>query len=312
MLTVSFLCTAFVSLRTAGILKVEDDYKTLDKDLIAELKVVKNNDTTTLLPCAIVERDSISFEKKLQKISKVKGKLPNYSVLYEEPSIERFDSYKKTEKEWSGFTRSIWNYKYGSMKYTERELMALTNVIYRESTSSNTPNKSIDQYLVMITAIRVVQNKKRGKVNIADMLSSGGTFTYITERFYTVPTFEIEKSSIPIKKRKELWLRCKRVALDVINCSIPEYVPYLPHGTFYYHNSRLDKNIRQRKHIEKTSWCIAASVKDHHYYVQIKYSTPAEIKYIVENKIESPISTYPRKISTGNKKLLLSEYSKYF
>lgn len=309
---VTLLCSVYTSLRTYGIITVEPN---VVEDISLATLIIDTTTSSNDFLFSLRTRDSITAtkEKNLQKKTR-NFSSETYRILYEEPKKNENDLVftKDSLKEWEAFPRSEWDYNYDIIPYSERELMALTNVIWRESASSSDANRVRDQYMVMLTALRVVQNIKRKKITLTDMLEKG-TFQYVTEKYYTSPCYNWDpkiKSEATLNEYKEIWLQCKQVALNVINCNIPKYIPYLPTGTFYYHNSRLDKNVAQRKHLEKTSWCIASSIKDHFYFMQIEYATPKEITYLVENKIENPVAIIPRHCKNGNKELLYQEYQK--
>ena len=84
-------------------------------------------------------------------INKPNGKLYSEPViLLELPE----DTMSYTNKEWYLFSQYKLRYNYKPIKYTEKELTLLTNVLYRESRVSDTKNHMIDQYFVVICGIQ--------------------------------------------------------------------------------------------------------------------------------------------------------------
>ena len=181
--------------------------------------------------------------------------------------------WKLLEKEWFPYRGLTYSYK--PVDYDSIELLAFTNIIYRESGTS--PSKyslgalndaiDVDRYLVGIVALRTIHSNKApfNKINrIYDVLKSR--------------QFPYDKS-LEVKTNKE-WLECLEVAKKVLRGDIPKYVPYIPKGTFCYWNTRIDTNKKQKKYLETKGVHVASSVKDHHYFAIIDYMEDDEIEMI--------------------------------
>ena len=188
--------------------------------------------------------------------------------------------YEPTHKEWYAFDNT-WRYNYEPIEYTEEELALFTNILYRESRSSNNLSKEIDQYLVMICAVRRFHYDRGNKAPIRcprDIVTKCHSFT------------------IPDNPHKTLdnrhWYKCQKIVKNVFHCNIPSYIPYIPHGTFAYWNSRIDTNMRQKQSLQTRHTIVASTVKDHHYFARVEHLLPSEVDYL-----SAVQKTRPNKIS---------------
>lgn len=199
--------------------------------------------------------------------------------------------YKMLEKEWFPFRGVPYDYK--PVKYDSTSLIKFVNILYRESGTK--PSKytledlneamDIDRYLVAITAVRGIQSSVESmkKINSLDDLLKSKTF------------FPYKKSSKVIDN--EQWRDCYKVAVEVLNCRIPDFVPYIPSGTICYWNSRIDTNKKQKRYLENMCIHVGSSVKDHHYFAPDALITAEEKEFLIRNS-----TCYDRQ-GKGNKRI---------
>ena len=206
--------------------------------------------------------------------------------LYSEPTA-LFELPKNiinyTNKEWYAFSQYKLRYNYEPIKYTEKELTLLTNVLYRESRVSDTKNHIIDQYFVVICGIQVITVLKKYKT-ITNLITKGSSFTMPKAKYKTY--FDNKN-----------WVNCREICKNVLECKIPDFVPYLPDGTISYWNDKIDTNVKQKKHLESKYICVASTIHDTHYYCHIDYIKDYELEYITNNNLQcNPIK---KKIKNG-------------
>ena len=213
-------------------------------------------------------------------INKPNGKLYSEPViLLELPE----DTMSYTNKEWYLFSQYKLRYNYKPIKYTEKELTLLTNVLYRESRVSDTKNHMIDQYFVVICGIQTITVLNKHKT-ITELITKGSSFT-------------MPKAKYKTKFNDDNWVKCREICKNVLECKIPKFVPYLPDGTISYWNDRIDTNVNQKKHLESKYICVASTVHDTHYYCHIDYIKDHELEYIISNNLQcNPIK---KKIKNG-------------
>jgi hypothetical protein len=213
-------------------------------------------------------------------LNKPNGKI--YSTPYIPMTLIE-DTFTLTNKEWYAFSKSKLKYYYQPIKYTEKELNLLTNILYRESRISDTKNHMIDQYLVMICGIQTITVMKKHK-SINDLIKNGTSFT-------------MPKAKYKTKFNDANWVKCREICKNVLECKIPSFVPYVPNGTICYWNDNVDTNIKQKKHLESKYVCVASTIHETHYYCHIDYIEDYELKYLIDNDLQcNPIK---KKISNG-------------
>jgi hypothetical protein len=247
------------------------------------IQVVYKVDTLKVTDTLFIDTiKMVDTVKVVNKINKVKVN----AVKVKEETIK----YTKSNKEWSLFDKN-WQYKYDSIRYTNEELILLTNILLKESTSADSINQLIDQYLVVICAIRRLHGKH----------SLDKRITRIEDIILKCSTFLDGKDNVRYKqfKRKDChkhnkkdyqvhYKHCESIVLNVLNCNIPAYVPYVPEGTFFYWNSRIDTNIKQKKLLKSNKCVIVAStIKDHHFYTLKEYMSKEEWEYVNKTNKES-------------------------
>lgn len=234
-------------------------------------------------------KEGFSLEKEnIQKKESSKGKI----------KIQRKDSlskggwhsegdniipYKPDSMEWFAF-KGGWQCDY-NVKYDDSAITVLTNILYKESRSFETENKLIDKYLVIMCAIRKTELKYGNNVNkfIAALKSGDCNMFGWRDYFYT-------------PKSGKNWDNCKEVVLNILNGNIPDYVPYVPHGTINYWNSDIDTNTAQRLMLEKKYVIFASTVKQHHFFVKESEMRPEEREYL---KSVSCLNNVEKNIDNG-------------
>lgn len=194
-----------------------------------------------------------------------------------------------SEQQWFAFD-STWQYNHKKIAFTERELNMFTNILCRESRSCKTREQEIDCYFVAIVMLRKTQTINCTTASC--MLKAGG-FSY-TQAMYDRTAYN-----------EPSWVKCREILKNVFSCRIPSYVPYLPHGTFYYWNSRLDRAWPWRKRLEQRCINVASTVKDHHYFVQPDAMANDEKAYLYERYTNHIVNPINKNIANGNHKLLL-------
>ena len=213
----------------------------------------------------ITKRDTVIIIDTITKTDTVK--IHSQSQYYDiTPFALSSQEYQKHSKEWYAFD-STWKYEY-SVNYNEKDLLILTNIIFRESGGIPTLNHEIDQYFVGICAIRVMQHYDISSVR--DLVRTKPTFSN---------TRGFDKR---VLQDNPYWLQCYQVAKNVLDCKIPNHIPYLPKGTFFYWNSRLDTNMEQKRLIESKCVSVASTIVDHHYYAMIDVLDVEERSNIVK------------------------------
>lgn len=235
---------------------------------------VKKNIKTDLK----IKIDGVKIESKIDTISSKKI----IEVISSTDSTDCVDSleYDKVElirlkKEWFAFDNSNFKYNYDTICYSEEDLNLFADILWRESRAYFTIGQRIDQYLVAICGIQTIIGLKQHK-DIHDLIYNGYSFTF-------------PKTNSKRRKSKA-WIECRKVCKNVLECNIPAYVPYVPHGTICYWNSRIDTNLKHKKRLEDTYQCVGSTVWDHHYYCYPKYMTEKERQYLFNNdKLCNPI-----------------------
>jgi hypothetical protein len=199
--------------------------------------------------------------------------------------------YEKGPNEWYAFEESDFKYDYKPIPYTEEELNVYTNIIYRETGMGLTTNAEVDKYFVAIVGImRILCENDRYKT-ITDMVSRSNSFTY--------PTYGNKSPFDSISRPLEYkcWMLCRDVAQNVLNGTIPSYVPYLPYGTFCYWNDKNDTNMKQKYYLETRGMCVATTCWGHSFYVIKGYERKEEIQYLIDN--DRTCNPTPKIISNG-------------
>jgi hypothetical protein len=238
--------------------------------------MVKNeimvSDTTTSKIDSCYDSDTVSIEIK------------------QEPRI--IDTQiQKQPQEWYAFENSNFKYDYKPIPYTEKELNLFTNVLYRESGQGFDRGAEINKYFVVIVGIMRILCENNKYKSVTSMIKNSGSFHYPTNGT-KVP---FDSTSNP--NQYKAWVHCKEVVRNVLNATIPSYVPYIPYGTFCYWSDQIDTNVKQKKYLENRGICIATSVWNCHYYVIKAYSRPEELQYLIDNgKTCNPI---PKIIGNG-------------
>jgi hypothetical protein len=164
-----------------------------------------------------------------------------------------------------------------------------TNILYREFKSRYNKHDEIDQYLVAITAIRRYTDK--GPMFFRDKFV--GAFRKAST---SKPKFYKNKAM-----KEKAWKGCYEVVKNVLAGKIPDYIPYIPHGTSAYLNSRLEgeNSEYRKKHKINVGWVntcqteyaiVASTVKDHHYYANPELMTTKEINHLKRNP-HNPVNT---------------------
>lgn len=208
------------------------------------------------------------------------------SIIDKKPTIEQkktIITYNKQPKEWHLFDNT-WKYDYTPIKYSEEELTLLTNILMKESTSADSINQKIDQYLVMICAIRRLHGKhalEEGIITVEDIILKCNSFLDGKDNARYKKFKRKDCHKYTKKDYIKHFNQCQEVVLNVLNCNIPNYVPYIPQGTFFYWNSRLDTNKKQKRMLMNKCKIVASTIKDHHFYAEIKYIDSIEWSHMV-------------------------------
>lgn len=224
-----------------------------------------------------------------------------HNEVIEKVKTERKTPVKSRElsvKEWYPYY-PVWYYKYDKIEADSNEINEFTNILFTESGSQLKHydydyNVDIDRYLVAIVAIRTIHSKVKpyDKVKTLKDMFRNGQFK--------------KESSLPKYHLKE-WRKCREVIVDVLNCEIPAEVPYIPHGTFCYWNSRLDTNKKQKAYLENNGYHVATTGKDHHYFAIKGYINQDELTYLKRNPCSYAITNGSKNIKGGllcNKKII--------
>jgi hypothetical protein len=206
---------------------------------------------------------------------------------------------KLHKKEWFPF--KDFKYKLNKQKWSQSNKVLFTNILFRESGGTVTSkHKEIDQYLVAITAMRRYIGKnytspviiKKYNKNFKRYKSQA---VKITKKYYHVPKFVGAYSMASLKKpvfkggtkviNEKAWQQCYKVVNDVLEGTIPDFVPYVPHGTYAYLNSRIDTDMDWINSVTKKWVVVASTVKDHHYYADPEEMTKEEIEHLKKGPI---------------------------
>ena len=123
-------------------------------------------------------------------------------------------TYEPLKKEFFAFGYKP--YDYTPVKYTERELVLLTNVLYRESTSSKTVNEEIDQYLVVICAINrlYVNNNQPNESHVHTIM----------DIIYRTKSFTEPKRKFTTSFDNKHWVKCYNITKNVLDAKIPSSI----------------------------------------------------------------------------------------
>ena len=217
----------------------------------------------------------------------VNNEIKDCNIHEEESPIH----YEKGPNEWYAFEGSDFKYDYKPIPYTEEELNVYTNIIYRETGMGLTMNAEVDKYFVGIVGImRTLFENDRYKT-ITDMISKSNSFTYPAGGNRN----PFDSTSRPLEY--ETWMFCNKVVKNVLDATIPSYVPYLPYGTFCYWNDKNDTNMKQRYYLETRGMCVATTCWGHSYYVIKGYERKEEIQYLIDN--DRACNPTPKIISNG-------------
>lgn len=182
-----------------------------------------------------------------------------HSILLKKPKIDHEPLI------WYMFEDSTYNLEV--TKWSERDKILFTNVLKSESGSYRTDRRYIiDQYLVAVCAYRRFLERTGHKVTVQK-----------STRLEFVGSIPMEAYTIPVHKNKVnemAWNNCYEIISNVINNTIPEWVPFIPRGTYAY--------IRE-EHCTAMWWVgrlkdpkvhtkVAHTIKGHQYFTQLKYN----------------------------------------
>lgn len=196
--------------------------------------------------------------------------------------------YKRTlhPKEWFAFHDWSWqDHKYEPIPYTQRQLDVMTDMLTIESNYGDSKPHQIDQYFVVLGGVRAIG--WRSDVNsLQDLIAKSGLWS-------EKPTYH---------RGTWYWKKNQEIVKNVLNCTLPAWVPYMPTSASYYWNSRLDTNMKQKERLETTCVCFASSIRDHHYFAKWEFLTQEEQAWLLlnPNPIKKNISNgiiYDQRIS---------------
>lgn len=208
-------------------------------------------------------------------------------------------------KEWFPFKG--FKYELKAHNWSEENKLLFVNILFRESGGTVTNiHQEIDQYLVAICAIRRYKDKNSKLVVTKKyskrILYRKGSKTYTkyrkrstkeTKTYFYVPKF-LGAYTMASKKRpvftggtrfinEKAWNKCYETVTDVLSGTIPNYVPYIPHGTYAYLNSRLDVDRGWIRACTIRWGVVASTIKDHHYYCNPEDILEWEYAHIMKN-----------------------------
>jgi hypothetical protein len=185
-------------------------------------------------------------------------------------------------------------YDFPTVNWPDSVKILFTNILFRESTSYTSQKLKIDQYLVAIAAMRKFFDKKLTNViqykhyklekcserQRKHAIDSNETH-YIVPKF--MGTFTMDSYEKPILKSKldiDAWAHCYTLVGNVMEGNIPEWVPYIPHGTFAYLNIPISTDTWWIDRVQTKYIRVAHSYKQHTYFADPKYMTDEEKKLL--------------------------------
>lgn len=227
----------------------------------------------------IIKTDTVFVADKRE--SEVLMAKADITALYDSCLIDTV-KYEKLEKEFFAFGYKPYDYK--PVSYTQKELYLLTNILYRESTSSKNVHDEIDQYFVIICAINrlYINNKQRNESHVHTVM----------DIIYRTKSFTEPKRKFTTSFDNPHWVKCLNITKNVLDAKIPSYIPHIPKGTIAYWNSRIDTNMRQKAHLQQRYVCVASTVKDHHYFAVVDWLSDEEKQLMktTKNPVKKNIS----------------------
>lgn len=210
---------------------------------------------------------------------------------------------KLHKKEWFPF--KDFKYNLDKQNWSKKNRILFTNILFRESGGTVTNiHKEVDQYLVAITAMRRYIGKNYTSPVVIKKYNKKfkrykSQAIKVTKNYYYVPKFvgaySMASSKKPVFKggtkviNEKAWQQCYKVVNNVLKGNIPDFVPYVPHGTYAYLNSRIDTDMNWINSVTKKWVVVASTVKDHHYYANPEEMTKKEIEHLKKGPI-NPIN----------------------
>lgn len=284
--------------------------------MVAFLLVLMGQDLFLLANPHKIANTWWDLEEELELPKKETENLANYITVCNATSARRQVAIiekpvQKEEKVDITYTQDEWfpflgfKYDLDSLNWSERDKILFTNILFRESGSTViSRNHEIDQYFVAISAIRRYTDRKCG---VAPLVKYSKKFVrfknqaakithdaYYVYRFvgafsmasYNKPTFKRN-----VKANQEAWEQCYKVVTNVLNGTIPNFVPYIPHGTFAYLKKEIDTDYNWINAVTKKWVLVATTIKDHHYYADPDCMTDQEKKHLLNNPF-NPIADF--------------------